>query len=78
MKVAVFRTHKNHFSNDTPPPPHNGWTLQAFQNYCREEMIEAGSDLSRKISCRYDPKNGNVFFWQEPTEGVEQFTFSLN
>jgi hypothetical protein len=78
MKVTVFRTHKSHFFNDTPPPPHKGWTLQAFQDYCREEMIEAGFDLSRKITCRYDPRTGNVVFWQEPAEEVEQFTFSLN
>jgi hypothetical protein len=78
MRVAIFRTHKSHFFNDTPPPPHESWTLQAFQDYCRDQMVEAGFDLSRKISCRYDPRTGNVVFWQEPAEEVEQFTFSLN
>jgi len=78
MKFPVYRTHKNFFFDNSPPYPHRGWTLQAFQDFCKDEMEEAGFDLSRQISCRYDPRSGNVTFWQEPVEDVNLFVVSEN
>jgi hypothetical protein len=66
LPYPVFRTHKSFFFNNDAPYPHKGWTLQAFQDFCREEMLAAGFDMDRKIQCRYDPRSGNVTFWQEP------------
>jgi hypothetical protein len=40
-------------------------------------MLDAGFDLTRKISCRYDPRSGNVVFWQEPAKD-SLFTVSEN
>lgn len=78
MRFPVIRANKSFFFDNSPPAPHRGWTLQAFQDYCREEMVEAGFDLSRKISCRYDPRSGNVVFWQEPSEETNLFVVSEN
>jgi hypothetical protein len=78
MRFPVFRTHKSFFFDNSPPEPHKGWSLQAFQDFCKEEMLDAGFDLTRKIACRYDPKSGNVTFWQEPPEDADQFPYSVN
>jgi hypothetical protein len=76
----IFRTHKSFFFDNSPPPPHRGWTVKAFQDYCKAEMEDAGFDLSRKVFCRYDPRSGNVVFWQEPEEEVDfvHFSYSQN
>jgi hypothetical protein len=66
LPYPVVRMHKNFFFDNDPPHPHKGWSLQAFQDFCREEMLEAGFDLERPFQCRYDPRSGNVTFWQEP------------
>lgn len=78
MRYPIFRTDKKFFFDNSPPPPHKGWTLKAFQDYCRVELIEAGFDLTRKISCAYDPKSGKVAFWQEPSEDSNTFAYSVN
>jgi hypothetical protein len=78
MQYPVFRTNKSFFFDNSPPHPHRGWTLKAFQDFCREEMLDAGFDLSRKIQCRYDPRSGNVVFWQEPPEAFDFFPYSEN
>lgn len=78
MRCAVLRTHKSHFLNESPPHPHRGWTLEALRDFCRLEMIGAGFDLNRKISCAYDPASGNVVFWQKPDRAIDQLLFNLN
>ena len=77
VRYPVFRTHKSFFFDNAPPAGFVGWDLAAFQVYCREEMLEAGFDLTRKIQCRYDSRSGMVVFWQEPYEVVE-FSYSAN
>ncbi len=66
--VAVYRVNKSFFFNNDPPPPHKGWTLSAFQEFCRLELEQAGFDLTRNLSVRYDPRDGKVVFWQEPVK----------
>ena len=66
MSCPVFRTHKSFFFKNEAPYPHKGWTVDAFQDYCRKEMLQAGFDLTRRISCVYSPLTGYVVFWQEP------------
>jgi hypothetical protein len=78
MRYPVFRTHKSFFFDHAPPHPHRGWTLKAFQDYCREEMRDAGFDLTCKILCRYDPRSGNVVFWQELDEDSDSYSYSVN
>jgi hypothetical protein len=78
MRYPIFRTDKRFFFDHSPPPPHRGWTLKAFQDYCREQMLDAGFDMTRKISCMYDSKSGKVVFWQEATDDSPALTYSLN
>jgi len=78
MVYPIFRSHKSFFFDNSPPAPHRGWTVKAFQDYCRAEMEDAGFDLSRKVFCRYDPRSGNVVFWQEPPEEVDVVHYSYS
>ena len=74
--VPKLKRHKSFFFDNPAPAPHKGWTIEAFQDYCRAEMEAAGFDLRPKISCRYDPRSGFVVFWQE-LEDVA-YPYSLN
>jgi len=66
MKYPVFRTHVSFFFESEPPQSDEGWSIEAFRDYCIGEMSRAGFDLEEKIFCRYNPETGEVTFWQEP------------
>jgi len=81
MVYPIFRQNKKFFFDNKPPAPHKGWTLQAFQDYCRVEMEAVGFDLTRHILCRYDSKSGNVVFWQEPRDAfgdAVRYSYGVN
>lgn len=54
------------FVENPPPPGHKGWTIDAIKEFCKEELIDAGFDLSRKVYARYDCVNKDVIYHQSP------------
>ncbi len=76
IHCPVFRKNKSFFFTTPAPVPHPGWTLKAFQEYCRMEMETAGFNLKAPIKCIYDPRSGDVVFWQENFD--ISFSYSLN
>ena len=76
MHCPIFRKNKSFFLSTQAPAPHLGWTLKAFQEYCRIEMEAAGFNFKAPVKCVYDPKSGDVVFWQENSE--ISFSYSLN
>lgn len=64
------------FFQNKPNPPHKGWTLAAFQDYCREQLIAAGFNLKVPLKVVYDPVKKVVVFWQEYVQ--LNYSYSLN
>ena len=63
-----FKKHRSFFFENTAPLPHKGWTLAAFQQFCRSEMEAAGFDLTKRVCCSYSPLSVFVTFCQEPND----------
>lgn len=71
-----FRKHKSFFFENRAPLPHKGWTVEAFQQYCRAEMEAEGFDLTKPMRCAYNWQTGYMVFWQE-LEDVA-YPYSMN
>jgi hypothetical protein len=78
MRVAVFRTHIDFFLGEAQDDTHDEWFVEEFRDRCIHEMVDAGFDMGRRIYCHYDSDSGNVTFWQEPTEAMNDTLFNLN
>ena len=78
MRCAVFRTQIGFFLEEELAQSHEGWSVEEFRDYCIHEMTDAGFDMDRRIFCRYDSDTGNVTFWQEPTEVMNDSLFNPN
>lgn len=67
----MYRIHRfpyNYFLENPAPEPHEGWTLEAFQEYCHSVLLEEGFVLSRPMKCKWDGRTREIVFVQEPSD----------